>query len=138
MSAARKKLTDEAVKRLGEAWAAGATDRIAAGYAGVGYTTLNVWIAAAKAGDPECRRVLDARDVHTARSAMAALRVVGAAAEDGQWQAAAWLLERRFHYIRPTAPEPELPDAQVGDIAARAVATMRKLGLIPKEETTEE
>lgn len=91
---------------------AGAADKHAAAAAGVSQRTLQAWLARAAEHDPgaetsdaeipkacgaEAMYVLFARRANEARGQGVAgqLAAIGKAARDGDWRAAAWLLERR-------------------------------------------
>lgn len=89
----RSKLTPETVAKVAQAIKAGATRRLAAEYAGVGESTLLHWLAATtKATEPLRVAVQKAE----ADSGVAALARIQTAAQNGDWKAAAWILEHRF------------------------------------------
>jgi len=73
----------------------GAPMHHAAAAAGIGERTLQTAMARARDGDPRYVPLL--REMEEAEGGMVtrALGVIRRAAEEGQWQAAAWLLERR-------------------------------------------
>lgn len=77
------------VEKICEAIRMGATYELAANYAGVSYTTFNDW----HKNKPE---FLQALNLAEGDAAVAWLKKIEAAAEDGAWQAAAWKLERRY------------------------------------------
>lgn len=67
----------------------GATYRLAAEAAGMTYTTLNEWMH----DDAEFSEAVKKAE---ATRAQAAMRSIERAAKEGQWQAGAWYLERRY------------------------------------------
>jgi len=86
------KLTPKVSADLCAALQAGATLRIAADFAGIGERTLFAWLASTK---PEFMQLQQDVKAATARGDVGALAVIQKAAKGGNWQAAAWLLERR-------------------------------------------
>jgi transposase len=90
------KLTPERVARLIDALRAGHTREGAAALAGISRSTFNAWLAAAKepSADPELLSFLDAIKNAEIEAEDALLGIIRAAAPK-QWQAAAWILERR-------------------------------------------
>jgi len=110
--AAPSKLTPDTQARIVQALRLGATFELAAQYGGVSYDTFNNW---RKRGEAELDRMARARkrtdadpdelpfvQFFEATKAAEADAVVGwlakieKAASDGNWQAAAWKLERRY------------------------------------------
>jgi len=71
----------------------GATYKLACDAAGIHHSTLDEW----RASDPEFTAALKAAEGFGAQKALE--RIEKAAAE-GSWQAAAWLLERRYGYVK--------------------------------------
>ena len=106
--------------KLLEALKAGATHQIACDYAGIGGRTFYRAMAWAREGVPEWVGFDLEVDAASSTCAVAALAIVRKTAMGGNWQAAAWLLERRFGYVRPpmmmvadgakTADDAPLPD----------------------------
>ena len=94
-------LNPERQKRITDALSLGATYEIAAGYAGVHVRSLYGWMAR---GERETEGVyfqfFQAVQNAQSRSAVQNLGTVLKAAQDGNWQAAAWMLERRHGYTR--------------------------------------
>lgn len=84
-----RKNTPSAKERIIEAVGLGATYERAAAAGGIGYSTLREWILA----DAEFAEAVKQAEAQRANEALSAIR---RAARDGQWQAAAWLLERRY------------------------------------------
>lgn len=97
------KYTPETVEKILEAIRKGATYELAAGYAGITYETFNAWM---KAKPTFSVAVKAAEGV----AALGWLEKIEAAANDGNWQAAAWKLERRYprDYGRQSAVEGEV------------------------------
>ena len=82
-------LTDEVRAKLLQALEVGATHRIAAQFAGVHVSTLQAWLA-------ENREFSDAAKLSESKASIMSLAAIRTAAQGGQWQAGAWLLERRY------------------------------------------
>jgi transposase len=85
----RTTLTQAKVERYLEAIALGATRGLAAAYAGMGVAAMKGWIDRI----PELAEAVEACE---AIAAMKWLNAIEKAAEAGQWQAAAWKLERLY------------------------------------------
>lgn len=98
-------LDDARRRRLLAALEAGATIKMAAAAAGVSEDTLSRW---RKAG-PDLEADMQQAE---AAGAVRALGVIQQAAASGTWQAAAWLLERRYpgEYGRRVPKVDEAPD----------------------------
>ncbi len=90
------KMTADRVARLQEALRGGHTRVTAAALAGIGTSTLYAWMAAANRPDaaPEFVEFLDAIKTAEVEAEDALLAIIRDAAAK-QWQAAAWILERR-------------------------------------------
>lgn len=114
------KLTAEVERAICDALKAGATRRMAAEYAGVGESTMRTWCAAKGARFRSFQAALKAAE---AKGDVGALAVIRQAAQNGTWQAAAWLLERRhpaeYGRRQVVAVEPSRIDADALDAAAR-------------------
>jgi hypothetical protein len=114
------KLNPETLDRLVEAVQLGATWEMAAAAAGVDVSTVHRWRA--DEGNCELRDRLKAAE---AVGALTALRSIRDAAAGGTWQAAAWLLERRYpaDYGRRSESRVEVstpsPDSAVGALLAK-------------------
>lgn len=82
-------------ERIAHAIEQGATYELAAAHGGVSYETLRVW----REAKPAFSVLLEAAE---AKAAMRWLTWINAAAADGDWRAAAFMLERRYpqHYGR--------------------------------------
>jgi AcrR family transcriptional regulator len=77
------------VKRLVDAVALGATNELACYYAGISHETFYQWLR----NKPDFFEAIKEAE---ARGAVSRLAKIEKAASDGNWQAAAWLLERRY------------------------------------------
>ena len=86
---AREKYTPERVERIINAIRMGATQRLAASYAGVTEDTIIAW----RKRHPD---FLDAFKIAEGEASVGWLNVIENAAREGTWQAAAWKLERRY------------------------------------------
>lgn len=91
-----KRDNPEVKRKLLEAIRSGATYEIAAKYAGIGRSTLHRWLAAGRAGDPDYLELAQAVDEAESQGAVQCLALIRKSAMGGTWQAAAWLLERRY------------------------------------------
>jgi hypothetical protein len=90
MMAGRKtKYTPETVDRIIQAIRLGATYQHAAAYGGISFETLNEW----RKRKPEFSEQLNKAE---GDGVMVWLAKIEKAASDGNWQAAAWKLERRY------------------------------------------
>ena len=85
----RSKLTPEVQARICQAVGVGATYQLAAEYGGVTYDTLNLW----RKTKPQFSEALKEAE---SRGVVALLAKIQQAASAGAWQAAAWILERRY------------------------------------------
>tara|TARA_Y100000310_G_C20659496_1_gene803898 strand:- start:926 stop:1579 length:654 start_codon:yes stop_codon:yes gene_type:complete len=96
------KFRDEAVRRrVVRAIKLGATRQLAAQAGGVGRRTLQRWLAKGQAAPHGAyRRFWEEVNQAEGHAAEAALATIVKASQAGQWQAAAWLLERRHGYKR--------------------------------------
>ena len=99
----KTKLNEPRRKAIIEAIKLGATYEIAAEAAGVSRSTLWNWL---RKGEEEStgnfRTFLDTFKKAEAAAALGALRTIDAACREGDWKAAAYLLERRHNYKRDT------------------------------------
>lgn len=87
--ARKTKYTPETVTKLIKALTIGATHELACGFAGVAPSTFYEWMQA----KPEFAEQVKAAE---GAGAVGWLLKIEAAANDGNWQAAAWKLERRY------------------------------------------
>ncbi len=83
------KYTPETVKKITDAISMGATYELAAGFAGISYELFRQWREKHVA-------FFDAVKQAEGRAAVGWLAKIEQAANNGQWQAAAWKLERRY------------------------------------------
>lgn len=106
--------TEALVAKLTELIRDGLTLRRACIACGLAYTTACKWRRAEKAGDVRYAGLTARLEEAAAQSEADSLRVIKAAARDGAWQAAAWLLERRYpdQYGRREPRDRGRPQAQ--------------------------
>ena len=112
------KYNEDVHLRVVQAIKLGATYEMAAKAGGVTSRTLRAWMADAKRNGEESpfhRLREDVREADGA-SGINALACIQRAAKDGKWQAAAWLLERKFGYRRDGVREPTAPAVVPQDV----------------------
>lgn len=85
------KYTPETVAKVTQAIGMGSTYELAAAYAGITYKTFNEWM-----NSPSKSEFCEAVKLAEGKAAVVWLAKIEQAASDGQWQAAAWKLERRY------------------------------------------
>jgi transposase len=111
------KLTPEAIAQLEQLVRAGTTIDVAAAAVGVNRATIYRWLAAGEKArkGTYTRQLREAVERARAESESVLVARIGQAAAKGSWQAAAWLLERRFpeRWMKPT--ERPLPDAPAAE-----------------------
>jgi len=91
------KFTQEARQRILQAIQLGATYELAAAYGGISYELLRQWIGKGDKGtDTEFVAFFDDFQKAEGAAAIGWLAKIERAANDGNWQAAAWKLERRY------------------------------------------
>ena len=99
------KLNPEIMKRIGDNIALGMSLSSAAEAAGITYKTLNLW---KKKGENDKKGIYFEFSEHIAKRNADCVRInmikIAKAAHDGSWQAAAWILERRFLKILDEKP----------------------------------
>ena len=95
------KLTPETQTKYLNGLKLGLTKELAASYAGVGERPIYDWIARGNA-EPESIYSQFSQAVKEAEGQCAAVCMgrIQRAAEEGSWQAASWIMERRFGYRR--------------------------------------
>lgn len=95
------KLNEEVQRKICEALLLGCTYSIAAFYAGISERALFEWMTRGKEqnGDIYIRFYAAVKQAE-AQSAIRSLATIHQSARDGNWTAAAWLLERRHGYTR--------------------------------------
>jgi transposase len=122
------KLSDDAIAQLEQLIRAGTTIDVAAAAIGVSRGTLYRWLKQgekARAGTA-ARELRDRVERARAESESVLVARIGQAAAKGSWQAAAWLLERRWpeRWMKPT-------ERPIGDVPAAAAADERDLDQDP-------
>lgn len=102
----KSKLTPDLGERFCEAIRLGMNYKLACGYAGISEPTFYRWMQEAErqGGRKPQREFRDALKSAEAEGAAHSLAVINRAAKDGDWKAAAWILERRHDYRRDYAP----------------------------------
>lgn len=91
------KLTPETQKRILEALSVGTTYALACQYAGITYATFRRWmVQGEQAKSGKFRDFYDAVKEAEGRAVVGWLAKIERAANEGNWQAAAWKLERRY------------------------------------------
>lgn len=122
--ARRTKLTNEVQHNIITAIQTGATYEMAASFGNITRATLWLWL---KKGQEQSKGIyrtfFDAFKRAEAQAGVRSLAIVNKAAQDGNWQAAAWLLERRFGYDRNNPAVQVNIDAQ-GSLSSRSVAEL--------------
>jgi hypothetical protein len=99
---------------------------MAADFAGIGEATLQTWLASKL---PKFREFQEAVKAATSRGDVGSLAVIQQAAKAGQWQAAAWLLERRHpaeygrRQVVAVARAPEVDTDALSRAAAQGIGT---------------
>ena len=94
-------LTEEVQRKVCEAVLLGCTYDIAASYAGISQRSLFQWLASGRDGQGELYENFYAEVKHAeAMNAVRNLASIAQSAKDGNWTAAAWMLERRHGYIK--------------------------------------
>jgi hypothetical protein len=95
--ARKTKLTPEVQQRIVDAIGQGATYELAAQYGGIHYDTLRVWIQT----NPAFSEAIKSAEGRAVVKWLALIDKAARGTEDrpGQWQAAAWKLERRYPYV---------------------------------------
>jgi transposase len=92
------------IDKLCQALRVGATYELAAKYAGISYGTFLTWRKRAETAKDgtALARLRDRMEQVEGQAAIGWLKKIDAAATEGNWQAAAWKLERRYpeHYSR--------------------------------------
>ena len=113
------------------------TVELAAQYGGISKDTFYRWLKLAN--DPTADKVFsdfsDAIKAAEADNAARCLLVIDDAANDGSWQAAAWMLERRHKYQRQAAvqvettaePQMEIVDTTAADGRAMVIEHVAQL-----------
>jgi hypothetical protein len=92
MAGRKSKYTPETVQKITQAIELGATYELACGFAGIAPATFYDWMNK----KPEFSEAIKTAE---GKGAVKWLAKIEAAATDGNWQAAAWKLERRYPTI---------------------------------------
>lgn len=123
------KYNPETVKKIVDAIRVGATHELAAAYAGINQDTLTNW-------KHRYSDFSDAIKEAEGAGAVGWLAKIEKAANDGNWQAAAWKLERRYpqQYGRrvinsfedtPVEKIPEMTDAELDTLYSKLIPSRR-------------
>lgn len=112
------KYNDQTVSAIVQALSMGATYELAAQYAGITYETFNQWSKTKPAFSEAVKKA-------EGEAVVKWLAKIEKAASDGNWQAAAWKLERRYprEYGRQViehAGSLEVYDVHIGGVAKKA------------------
>ena len=133
--ARRTKLNADVQRRIVQAIQSGATYELAAQYAGITRTTLYYWLEKGKEQTKGIYRTFfNEFKKAEAVCCVGALAVIRKEAQAGTWQAAAWLLERRFpqQYARNQQPAVQLTiDVDAEEINVRGIAQEYKTYVQP-------
>ena len=119
----KTKCTPKTIARVAEGLRIGMTHELAAQYGGISEKTFYIWLNHANRPDAaNCYvQFLQAVKAAEADNAARCLLVIDDAANDGSWQAAAWMLERRHKYQRQASVQVETraePEMEVVDPTA--------------------
>ncbi len=133
----KTKCTAKTIARVAEGMRIGMTVELASQYGGITKDTFYRWLKLAN--DPTADKVFsdfsDAIKAAEADNAARCLLVIDDAANDGSWQAAAWMLERRHKYQRQAAvqvettaePQMEIVDTTAADGRAMVIEHVARL-----------
>lgn len=88
--------TPKTIEKLLEGISKGAPYTIACDYAGISYELFRQWRKKGEEGEPRFLDFFVALKEAEGATALRWLKVIDDAMENGQWQAAAWKLERRY------------------------------------------
>jgi len=130
------KLTQQRLEQAAKAIAMGATVALAAKAIGIDRRTWYRWRERGQRGIHPYTDFLAAVDAADAECAHRNLALIDQAAQDGSWQAAAWMLERRHGYTRTPAPiiqaEPKTIDITTteGQVAALEILNQIPVTLV--------
>jgi len=117
------KFNEETTTRLITALRSGNYRRVSCKYAGIHYNTLLAWLAKAEEPDapPEYLEFSDAVEKAEAEAEIHDIALIRQAATGGQWQAAAWIRERKNpeRWGRRDASKIELTGADGGPVDMR-------------------
>ena len=96
MAGRKTKLTPAVQEGIVKALAVGATHEQAYGYMGITHETFYKWLRLGETGRAPYAEFLDAVKKTEQQAAVGWLAFIESAARAGNWQAAAWKLERRY------------------------------------------
>ena len=98
------KITEQHIRDAEEAQRLGLTYDLTSGYIGIGRSTFYSWLARGrKTPGGIYGRFVDALERGRAKGAALSLARIQRAAQGGQWQADAWILERRHGYRKESS-----------------------------------
>jgi hypothetical protein len=98
------KITEQHIRDAEEAQRLGLTYDLTSGYIGIGRSTFYSWLAKGrKTPGGVYGRFVDALERGRAKGAALSLARIQRAAQGGQWQADAWILERRHGYRKESS-----------------------------------
>ncbi len=123
------KLDDLTAERIVQAVKTGAPWYMAAAAGGVSKATLMAWKAKARNGEQPFADFLDRLQRAEAEGAVAVLGIIQDAAHKGTWQAAAWILERRYpkqFALRKPEPQGVTVSEAEAEQMARELAALAK------------
>jgi len=136
--ARRSKCTPEIRDRVVRAVKLGMTYAYAAQYGGIDISTFYRWMSAGrKAPHGRYREFHDAVKQADAAAAVESLVVIKKAAYEGRWTAAAWLLERRFGYVRGgVEPQTDTAPAEASELSDEEAwnQTVAELAALARED----
>ena len=119
-------LDDLVAQRIIAAVECGAPWYMAAAAGGVNPATLRDWKARARDGEEPFAAFYARLQKAEASGAVAVLNIIQNAAREGTWQAAAWILERRypkqFALRKPEPPGVQVTDEEAAKLVAEAAA----------------
>ena len=133
----KTKCTAKTIARVAEGLRIGMTHELAAQYGGISHESFYQWLKLAR--QPDCAKCYldfsEAIKAAEADNAARCLLVIDDAANDGSWQAAAWMLERRHKYQRQAAvqvettaePQMEIVDTTAADGRAMVIEHVAQL-----------
>jgi transposase-like protein len=98
--ARKPKFTEETKRRILKAIQLGSTYKLAAAAGRVSQATFFKWMAEGRAGVAGKAEFLEEIKAAEAHHAQVALAVIMKSAQGGNWQSAAWTLERRHGYTK--------------------------------------
>lgn len=117
------KCTPETIERAVRGVKLGLKIEHAAQYAGITGTRWYDWLKRAEAGEDPYRAFRDAVKAAEAEGVASRMAMVVKAAQDGGWQAAAWILERRDGYTKPEH-RPSQPANQPTEASPQSIADL--------------